>query len=215
MWSTALLLRPTYWFAQGRYKENCCSCNWRPLLQVSVCMYSKKIENIKTEIKGFENHFMSAFQADVECTVLLKLRRTGYYMSYRETLLLMNMEYIHLTATVMLFKFTSENFTWLQENLGRHINLQHDFLFRPGPAARSEQVTWGFAPWGLADLQGQDTTSLVNLFVACLSSWGKGFKQNLERCHFLYKICIRRHLCRFISWELGFSSFIYQLLSTG
>lgn len=60
MWSTALLLRPTYWFAQGRYKENCCSCNWRPLLQVSVCMYSKKIENIKTEIKGFENHFISA-----------------------------------------------------------------------------------------------------------------------------------------------------------
>lgn len=67
-----------------------------------VCT-AKKIENIKTEIKGFENHFMSAFQADVECTVLLKLRRTGYYMSYRETLLLMNMEYIHLTATAMLF----------------------------------------------------------------------------------------------------------------
>lgn len=67
-----------------------------------VCT-AKKLKILKLKSKDLKITLFLLCQADVECTVLLKLRRTGYYMSYRETLLLMNMEYIHLTATAMLF----------------------------------------------------------------------------------------------------------------
>lgn len=105
-------------------------------------------------------------QADVECTVLVKLHHTGYYMSYRETLLLMNMKYIHLNRHCYIVLIYFREFHIITRKIWE--DLQHNLLLRPGPPARSEQVTWGFAPWGLADLQGT-RHSLSDQPVYCLS----------------------------------------------